>query len=55
MEKKSNVAQQNRLTKVDGEVSKHTAGSITVFQHMFKMVNMISINLLFEFYTLINS
>ena len=54
-QKKSKVARQNRLTEVDGEVSKHTAGSITVFQHMFKMVNMISINLLFEFYTLINS
>ncbi|PWA76120.1 hypothetical protein CTI12_AA238230 [Artemisia annua] len=36
-QKKSNVARQNRLTEVDGEVSKHTAGSITVFQHMYKM------------------
>ncbi|GJW18356.1 putative reverse transcriptase domain-containing protein [Tanacetum coccineum] len=37
MEKKSNVARQNRLTKVDGEVSKHTAGSKTILQHKFQM------------------
>ncbi|GKE92399.1 hypothetical protein Tco_1573494, partial [Tanacetum coccineum] len=33
--KKSNVARQNRLTEVDGEVSKHTAGSKTILQHKF--------------------
>nr|GEV34527.1 hypothetical protein [Tanacetum cinerariifolium] len=37
MEKKSNVARQNRLTEVDGEVSKHTAGSKTILQHNFQM------------------
>ncbi|GKC04596.1 transposase, Ptta/En/Spm [Tanacetum coccineum] len=37
MEKKSNVARQNRLTEVDGEVSKHTAGSKTILQHKFQM------------------
>ncbi|GJX42897.1 transposase, Ptta/En/Spm [Tanacetum coccineum] len=35
--KKSNVARQNRLTEVDGEVSKHTAGSKTILQHKFQM------------------
>ncbi|GKC70538.1 transposase, Ptta/En/Spm [Tanacetum coccineum] len=39
--KKSNVARQNRLTEVDGEVSKHTAGSKTILQHKFQMVNFI--------------
>ncbi|GKE05078.1 transposase, Ptta/En/Spm [Tanacetum coccineum] len=37
IEKKSNVARQNRLTEVDGEVSKHTAGSKTILQHKFQM------------------
>nr|GEU78499.1 hypothetical protein [Tanacetum cinerariifolium] len=37
MEKKSNVARQNRLTEVDGEVSKHTAGSKPILQHKFQM------------------
>nr|GEZ11609.1 hypothetical protein [Tanacetum cinerariifolium] len=37
MEKKSNVARQNKLTEVDGEVSKHTAGSKTILQHKFQM------------------
>nr|GEV99062.1 hypothetical protein [Tanacetum cinerariifolium] len=37
MEKKSYVARQNRLTEVDGEVSKHTAGSKTILQHKFQM------------------
>ncbi|PWA63255.1 hypothetical protein CTI12_AA356460 [Artemisia annua] len=31
--KKEIVAQQNRLIEVDGHVSKHTARSITIFQH----------------------
>nr|GFB72158.1 transposase, Ptta/En/Spm [Tanacetum cinerariifolium] len=35
--KKLNVARQNRLTEVDGEVSKHTAGSKTILQHKFQM------------------
>ncbi|GJX96834.1 transposase, Ptta/En/Spm [Tanacetum coccineum] len=35
--KKSNVARQNRLTEVNGEVSKHTAGSKTILQHKFQM------------------
>nr|GEW51888.1 hypothetical protein [Tanacetum cinerariifolium] len=35
--KKSNVARQNRLTKVDGEVSKHTAGFKTILQHKFQI------------------
>ncbi|GJV09142.1 transposase, Ptta/En/Spm [Tanacetum coccineum] len=35
--KKSAIARQNRLSEVDGEVSKHTAGSITILQHKFKM------------------
>ncbi|GJY55814.1 hypothetical protein Tco_0454929 [Tanacetum coccineum] len=37
MEKKSDVARQNRLTEVDGEVSKHTAGFKTILQHKFQM------------------
>nr|GEW60240.1 probable aquaporin NIP5-1 [Tanacetum cinerariifolium] len=37
MEKKLNVARQNRLTEVDGEVSKHTARSNTILQHKFQM------------------
>ncbi|GJY26887.1 transposase, Ptta/En/Spm [Tanacetum coccineum] len=36
--KKSTIARQNRLSEVDGQVSKHTAGSITILQHKFKMV-----------------
>nr|GEX88919.1 hypothetical protein [Tanacetum cinerariifolium] len=35
--KKSIIARQNRLSEVDGEVSKHIAGSITILQHKFKM------------------
>nr|GEW73103.1 transposase, Ptta/En/Spm [Tanacetum cinerariifolium] len=35
--KKSNVARQNRLTEVDGQVSKHTVGSKTILQHNFQM------------------
>ncbi|GKD83646.1 transposase, Ptta/En/Spm, partial [Tanacetum coccineum] len=31
------IARQNRLSEVDGQVSKHTAGSITILQHKFKM------------------
>ncbi|GJR11786.1 OLA1 protein [Tanacetum coccineum] len=36
--KKSAIARQNRLSEVDGQVSKHTAGSITILQHKFKMM-----------------
>nr|GEV15156.1 hypothetical protein [Tanacetum cinerariifolium] len=35
--KKSAIARQNRLSEVDGQVSKHTTGSIIILQHKFKM------------------
>ncbi|GJW29384.1 transposase, Ptta/En/Spm [Tanacetum coccineum] len=35
--KKSAIARQNRLSEVDGQISKHTTGSITILQHKFKM------------------
>ncbi|GJS18031.1 hypothetical protein Tco_0412503 [Tanacetum coccineum] len=37
MEKKSKAGRKNRSTLVDGQVSKHTAGSIRIDQHRLRM------------------
>ena len=51
-QRKLKAGRENRLTLADGQVKKHTCGSIWIDQHRLRMVNMYSI-IIFSFFFLL--